>query len=149
MTDRPDDIQRLLNNLGKAHRDGAFSGDAARYPWQTAKPEVTGLARRRFAWARVAVPLSAAAVVAILFVAPSLLNTPAVDSIARNLPVLNEDVQKGPADVVLAEFCDYNQDGVSNGRDIQAFLKSRTLESSGEELRFEKEFFIRCLLSGT
>ncbi len=148
MTDRPDDIQRLLNNLGKAHRDGAFSSDPARYPWQTAKPEVTGLARRRFAWARVAVPLSAAAVVAILFVAPSLLNTPAVDSLAKNIPVLPEVVQEGSAEVVLAENCDFNHDGVVNARDISAFNR-RALEGSVEDLQLEEEAFLRCLLSGT
>lgn len=147
MADRHD-IQSMLSDLGKAHRDGAFSGDAARYPWQTGKPEVTGLALRRFGWVRVAVSLSAAAVVALLFVAPSLLSTPTVDSIAKNIPVLPEVVQEGPADFVLADNCDYNQDGVYDGRDIQAF-NSRALEGSVEDLQLEREVFLRCLMSGT
>lgn len=143
---RHDDIQSWLNDLGTAHREGAFSSDAARYPWRTAQLEVTGLTQRRFAWVRVAVPLAAAAVVALLFITPSLLNTPTVDGLAKNIPALPE-VQKTPNDVVLAD-CDYNGDGVYDGRDIQAF-NSKALEGSVEDIQLERDVFLRCLMSGT
>ncbi|MFH1419968.1 MAG: hypothetical protein ABII12_16970 [Planctomycetota bacterium] len=154
MTPQTDPMETLLETLGKARRDGAFSSDAAQYPWQADQAKVISVAHRRLAWVRVAVPLAAAAAVAVLFVGPSLFETPAVEELAETihtsvLPVHPEVLAEAPdQSPTTAETvdCDYNGDGRVDGRDIQAFL-SRVQEDAAGDLEIESEFLRRCLLS--
>jgi len=137
--------------LGEAHREGAFSDDAVQYPWQTAKPEVSRLTHRRFAWARVAVPLAAAATVAVLFVGPRLWEPQVVHEMAEN--ALDTGVFEKPEQPLTAESvpttveavsCDYNGDGLVDGKDIQAFVSS--LEEAGGDPSTAAKYLQRCLL---
>lgn len=144
-------MERMLNLLGKAHREGAFSGDAARYPWRTAEPEVASLTPRRFAWARVAVPLAAAAAVAVLFLGPPLWTPQAVNEVAEGTldtgNILKPDqpvVVQPVAETAEAVDCDYNGDGQVDGRDIQAFVDS--LKDTSGDPNLEVEYLQRCLL---
>ncbi len=153
MTPQTDPMNTLLETLGKARRDGAFSADPTPYPWQVEQAKVISVARRRLAWVRVAVPLAAAAAVAVLFVGPSLFETPAVEDLAgaihtTALPVHPEVLAEAPdQSPTTAETvdCDYNGDGRVDGRDIQAFL-SRVQEDAAGDLELESEFLQRCLL---
>ncbi len=148
-------MEQMLATLGEAHRQGAFSDDAAAYPWRTVAPEASSPTRRRFAWANVAVPLAAAAAVAVLFVGPSLWNSQAVIDVAQN-PVTVESSVK-PAEVPPAVEpatpttdeavdCDFNGDGQINGKDIQAFVSS--LEEVGADTILEAQYLQQCLLDG-
>ncbi|MBN1425588.1 hypothetical protein JXA88_13620 [Candidatus Fermentibacteria bacterium] len=153
MSRQTDNMKHVLAKLGEAHREGVFSGDATRYPWRTAEPEASCLTHRRFAWARVAAPLAAAAAVAVLFVGPSLWGPRAVHKVAENGPGSDTLVKpESPAVVepvpTTAESvsCDYNGDGQVDGRDIQAFWDSR--RGTDGDMRLLKEELQRCLLSG-
>ncbi len=123
MTHR-DDIQGPLVQLGKAHREAAFSSDATRYPWRTAELQANRPTHRRFAWVRVAAPLAAAAAVAVLFVVPSLFTGPVaepnVDVVAEAVtpeePQATIKVARGSA----APCDDYKDDGDYNGDGVVA-----------------------------
>ncbi len=152
MDPKNDQLERILTLLGEADRDGAFSGGGNRYPWRTAEPEAASLSHRRFAWARVAVPLAAAAAVAVLFVGPSLWSPQLVHEVAEN--ILDADgilkpVQPAVADPVATTTesgdCDYNGDGHVDGKDIQAFVSS--LKDVGGDPLLEAEYLRRCLLA--
>ena len=153
MSQRTDNMELLLAKLGKAHQAGLFRAEAGTYPWQTAERDGSHLAIRRLAWARIAVPLAAAAAVAVLFVGPMLWNSQATHEVAMNVPASDLDAtpaspvatESAPAPVA-AESCDYNDDGVVDGKDIQAFL-DRLQDFDGDPL-LEAEFLQRCLLSG-
>ncbi len=145
-------MEHMLAALGKAHREGAFTREATPCPWRAAEPEVTGLTHRRFRWASVAVPLAAAAAIAVLFVGPSLWSPRAVHEVAeKNLandplakpaevPAAVEAVTTTPEDV----DCDYNGDGRVDGRDIQA-LVNKLRDADGDPI-LEAEQLQRCLL---
>jgi hypothetical protein len=145
-------METALSMLGKAQREGAFRGAGSRYPWEAAGGEVIGLRRRRFDWIRVAIPLAAAAAIGVLFVGPSLFETPAVDEIARSIPtsVLPDQPEAfAEAQPVVATSaqtidCDYNGDGQIDGRDIQAFVDR--VQSTGGDLKLESDYLQRCLL---
>lgn len=144
-------MEHLLAQLGKAHREGAFSDAAARYPWRTAEPEATGPARRRFAWSHVAVPLVAAAAVAVVFLGPTLWSPHTVLEVAQNdlaidalaKPELPASAQPTATTSNVVE-CDYNGDGCVDGKDIQAFVE--TVQGTGRDSRREAEYLQRCLL---
>ena len=146
MTHR-DDIQGLLVQLGKAHREGAFSSDAARYPWRTAELQANRPTHRRFAWVRVAAPLAAAAAVAVLFVVPSLFTGPVAEP---NVDVVADAVtpEEPQATITVADGstvpCDYNKDGEVNGRDIQAYVD--WVQRRGGDVGLETARFSDCLL---
>ncbi len=153
MTHR-DDIQGWLVQLGKAHREVAFSSDAARYPWQTAELQANRPTHRRFAWVRVAVPLAAAAAVAVLFVVPSVFTgqaaEPSVDVVAEAVtpegPKATIAVAGGltaPCDDYRGDG-DYNGDGVVDGRDIQAHMDC--VRRSGGDVGLETARFLHFLL---
>jgi len=151
-----DRMESLLGTLGEARRDGAFSSVDGRYPWQASQPEAKRFTRRRLAWARVVMPLTAAAAVAVVFVGPSLFETPAVHEIAEMPAVVLPDQPEAFADAVavttstadIAAFeCDYNDDGQVDGRDIQAFVDR--VRDAGLDLDLEREYFQRCLLGNS
>jgi hypothetical protein len=151
MDPRNDTLQAMLGTLGEARRAGCFSA-AAGFPWQASEAKVTGLLRRRMSWVRVGLPLAAAAAVAVLFVGPSLVNTRnSGDGTFAVLPNGSTPVEvaelatAGPAATsAFAENCDYNGDGVVDGRDIQAFV-DRMKDGEGDPI-LEMEAFQRCLL---
>ncbi len=152
MDPKTDNLERLLATLGEAHRDGAFGGDAARFPWQAGEPGAQRPAQRRLAWLWVGAPLAAAAAVAVLFVGPSLFPRQAVREVARTLPtqLLPEHPEVLAAvdttSATAPDECDYNGDGVVNGEDIQALVK-HLQESDGEgDPLLEAEMLQRCLL---
>lgn len=154
MTNPQTELDGLLAQLGKAHADGAFSGKAA-YPWRadrrsTASRSVDRSAHR-WSWVRVAVPLAAAAAVAVLFVLPNLSGTSAIPEIARDgLAVVNPETPNTFADAEPATSqgrapdCDYNGDGVIDGRDIQALVDQ--LRDTGGDPVVKAEYLQRCLL---
>ncbi len=142
----PDDIQGWLEHLGKAHQDGALSSDAARYPWRTVELAADRPTLHRFAWVRVAGPLAAAAVVAILFVVPSLSTAPLDNQVADK--VVESVTPEGPKAIIIAEGPtdphDYNGDGRVDGRDIAAYMDH--LRSGGEDVGLETERFRDSML---
>jgi len=103
---------------------------------------------------RVAVPLAAAAAIAVLFVGPSLMNPKQVREIAGNLPVAMPSqaetilVDAGTAPTTVhSDECDYNGDGVVDGRDIQGLLNFVNLhKDSVGDPQLEVERLQRCLL---
>lgn len=159
MTPQTDQMEQMLATLGKAHRQAAFSDDATRYPWRTTAPEAVGPTRRRFAWANVAVPLAAAAAVAVLFVGPSLWSPRALHDVAENTLTVEPSVKPAEAPAIVepagtttgkavaeADDCDFNGDGEINGKDIQAFVSS--LDDTNGDTILEAQYLQRCLLDG-
>jgi hypothetical protein len=152
MSPQTSQLEAMLETVGRAHRAGAFSADAARLPWQGDSRETVRLTHRRLAWVRVAVPLAAAAAVAVLFVGPSLFETTAVDEITGTIPsVVMPDqpeafaeAEPTPTTAQTLHECDYNGDGRVDGKDIQAFVNR--VQDTGGDLELETEKFQRCLL---
>jgi hypothetical protein len=152
MSPQMNEMERMLETLGMARRDGAFSDQAARYPWQTAGVHEAKSPHRRLKWVGVALPLAAAAAVAVLFVWPSLFESTAVNEIAGNIPATvmpNKPEALAEAQPVVAPSahtidCDFNGDGVIDGRDIQAYI-DRVRETGGN-LELEREYLRQCLL---
>lgn len=144
-------LQAMLGTLGEAREAGCFAA-AAGFPWQSPQAKVTGLLRRRMAWVRVGLPLAAAAAVAVVFVGPSLVRTVnTVDRTSVMIPTGTQPLEvaelatAGPAATsATAENCDYNGDGVVDGRDIQAFI-DRLRDGRGDP-QLEAEALQRCLL---
>ncbi len=156
MVRRTEPIESLLGELGRAQRESAFSSDSERYPWRMDEPVAESRSHRHFGWARVAVPLAAAAAVAVLFVGPSLFETngvhemseltvPSVVSNPMDVSAEMPAVDDSAATTAEAVDCDYNGDGRIDGQDIQAFLDRATAGADGD-LELETEFLQRCLL---
>ncbi len=144
-------LDGLLVELGKAHRDGAFSSQAAAYPWLADRRSRASRSVHRWSWIRVAIPLASAAAVAIVFVVPNFLGTRAVQDMARDgLSVVQTETPKTFADAEPATSqgrapdCDYNGDGVIDGRDIQA-LVDQLRDADGDPL-VKADHLQRCLL---
>lgn len=144
-------LEGLLTTLGQAHREGAFSVAARVYPWQSAEARTATFASNRFRWVRVALPLAAAAAVAVVFVGPSLFGTRAFDEMAKDgLAAVHSDAPKTIADaeaVTTANLkveCDFNGDGVVDAMDIQALI-DRIPDTNGDPL-LQAERLQRCLL---
>ena len=142
-------MENLLATLGQARQGGAFSKSAA-FPWQAVASQKAERNTRRFGWARVAVSLTAAAAVAVMFVGPNLRNSRQSPT-AMNSPITlpsetaNQLADAGQPQANAATFdCDYNGDGVIDGRDIQAFV-DRLKDIHGDP-RMQAEFLQRCLL---
>jgi hypothetical protein len=153
MSPQTDPMETMLATLGLAQRDGAFSCAAARYPWQSdGGNEAVSRRHRRLNWVGVAIPLAAAAAVAVLFVGPSLFDSKTVHQIARNIPAtvmpsqpeVLAEVQPAATSSAEAADCDYNGDGVIDGRDIQAFVDR--LQQTGGDPDLQREYLQRCLL---
>lgn len=161
-------IQALLTELGKAHREGAFSSQPAAYPWTgSAKLQLCNVApvsnrcsdagsripsrtSRRVHWVWRTVPLAAAAAVALVVAGPSLFNSDRTRDIARNPAVVDpigDSHTSGPVPgtiVVASNDCeDYNGDGQVNGLDV-APLMIRI--SNGESQPQDAERLARCLV---
>lgn len=144
-------LEDLMATLGQARRDGVFSASARHYPWQVAAAKKSGQRAGRFGWARVGIPLAAAAAVAVLFVAPSLMKSRQVSDVAgnlaANLPSATAqhvaDAEK-PGSSAATFDCDYNGDGVVDGRDIQAFVNR--LKDNPGDTRKQTENLQKCLL---
>jgi hypothetical protein len=155
MSPQINQMEAMLETLGMAQRDGIFSVCATRYPWQAVgEDQAHSRPHRRLNWMRVAIPLAAAAAVAVLFVWPSLFENTAVNEIAVNIPATvmpaqpealaeAQPVATSPARAV---DCDYNGDGQIDGRDIQAFIDR--VQEAGGSLDLEKDYLQRCLLGG-
>jgi len=149
-----DNLEHLLATLGEAHHDGAFDGDATRFPWQTSRPGAERPTHRRFAWLWVGAPLAAAAAVAVLFVGPHFFPRQAARKVARTVPsrFLPQHPEVlaavGTTSAAAPDECDYNGDGVVNGEDIQALVKRlQDPDNDGDPL-LEAEKLQRCLLGG-
>jgi hypothetical protein len=144
-------MEDTLATLGQARQAGVFSTASAAYPWKTAATRRADQTARRFGWVRVAVPLAAAAAVAVLFVGPNLMKSRQVQDIAQTSPInlpsatANQMADAGKPATSAATFdCDYNGDGVVDGRDIQAFV-NRLKDMQGDPL-LQAEYLQRCLL---
>ena len=151
MTSKNDQLQSMLEVLGKAHQDGVFSASPP-FPWTKPTLRVTGLEHRRLWWLRMGAPLAAAAAVAVVFVGPNLINTRKTVQTNQFVPSATTSVEvaelatpdKTPASVPT-EQCDYNGDGAVNGLDIQAFVRIRT-GGAEKNPQLEAEWLQRCLL---
>lgn len=143
-------LEAMLSTLGHARREGGFSAKATLYPWQVAARPASGLAGS-MRWIRVALPLAAAAAVAVVFVGPGLFGNRAVQDSSKDVltATLSEhrdvlaDAESVTTDSKQLE-CDYNGDGVVDGKDIQAFL-DRMQDPNGDPL-LQAERLQRCLL---
>ena len=142
-------MENLLETLGQARRDGAFSKSAA-CPWQATASKRSERTTRRLGWVRAIVPLAAAAAVAVIFVGPNLMKSRQSQT-ALNSPIslpsetANQLADAGKPQASAATFdCDYNGDGVIDGRDIQAFVE-RLKDVHGDP-RMQAEYLQRCLL---
>ncbi|HKQ50291.1 MAG TPA: hypothetical protein VJZ71_19615 [Phycisphaerae bacterium] len=149
----PTDLDSLLAQLGQAHRDGALAPSAAAYPWRADRRSSASrsAAHAGHRWVRVAIPLAAAAAVAVLFVLPGLFGTRSVREMAHDGPAgVNPETANLFADAEPAATqgrspdCDYNGDGVIDGRDIQALIDR--LRDSDEDPALKAEKLQRCLL---
>lgn len=144
-------LEGMLNTLGQAHRDGALAASPKGLPWVAVKQQAKPAATDHFRWVRVALPLAAAAAVAVVFVGPSLFGTRAVldmaqDGIAVVQPGQPETVADAGAVTTASTKveCDFNGDGVVDGMDIQAFI-DRLQDTAGDPL-LQAERLQRCLL---
>jgi hypothetical protein len=151
MTPNSPNLESLLATLGQAQREGAFSAPAGRYPWQVAAARNAHKQAGRFGWVRVAIPLAAAAAVAVLFVGPSLMKSRSGRELAKSSPIAlpSETAQHmadaGKSTSNAATFdCDYNGDGKVDGLDIQAFVNRRN-DTAGDPA-LQAEFLQKCLL---
>ena len=149
----PTDLDSLLAQLGQAHRDGALASPAKAYPWRADRRSTASrsAARAGHRWVRVAIPLAAAAAVAVLFVFPSTFGTRPDSELAQDgLAGVNPETANLFADAEPAATqgrspdCDYNSDGVIDGRDIQALVDR--LRDSDEDPALKAEKLQRCLL---
>ena len=119
-------LEGLLHTLGQARSDGVFSADASPQPWKAARRQVIHMSARHFAWGRVAAPLAAAAALVAVVVGPSLWSTRAVPQMPQSHVAVSTHqpetiADAGPiATTAQAADCDFNGDGVVDGRDIQA-----------------------------
>lgn len=144
------DIEHLLTTLGEAHRDGAFSTVAAQHPWKAAKGQASTPARHRHSWFWVGAPLAAAAAVVVLFVGPSLFPGRATPKFAMNtqttlLPQHPEVLAEVSATTASTPAnCDYNGDGVVDGKDIQALVER--VKNTDSDPTVEAAQLQRCLL---
>lgn len=142
-------MEGWLKELGQARSQGAFAVSSGRFPWQKPEPKVLNFLHRRLAWARVAATFAAAAGVAVLFVGPSFIPshgvTPVTPGVVASLtPERSEEGHAVPANLTVGVGCDFNGDGVVDGRDIQAFADrvnrgsfddSETVAKATEEIR--------------
>jgi hypothetical protein len=151
MASQHDNLQSMLEVLGKAQQDGVFSASPC-FPWTKPTLRVTGLEHRRLWWLRMGAPLAAAAAVAVVFVGPNLITRKTVGRTDSSVLTSSTPVQVAelatPAKVAVsapAEHCDYNGDGVVDGRDIQAFVHTR-MEGTEKSPQLEAEFLQKCLL---
>jgi hypothetical protein len=151
MTTGPNRLERLLETLGDAQRDGVFAPQARVFPWEVAASKKADHRAARFSWVRVAIPLAAAAMVAVVFVAPNLMKRRQGQDIARTMPIHlpsetgqhMADAEKSPSSAATID-CDYNGDGVIDGRDIQAFV-TRLQELQGDA-EVQARHLQKCLL---
>lgn len=144
-------LEGLLGMLGEAHRDGAFQASPSGRPWIKSESRASRPVSSRLHWVRVAIPLAAAAAVAIVFVGPSLFGTSAGHEMAQDgLAAIQSDQPKLLADAGTvttapkAADCDFNGDGVIDGLDIQA-LVNRIQDTDGDPL-LQAEQLEKCLL---
>jgi hypothetical protein len=151
-------LEGLLTQLGRARKSGAFGTGSKAYPWQADRRSSASRSAHRFqrswSWARVAVPVAAAAAVAVLFVVPGLIGNHH-DKAGNSFVGVSPEAPKSFADASStnpgraltsgrAPDCDYNGDGVIDGRDIQA-LVDQLRDSDGDAL-IKADYLQRCLL---
>lgn len=130
-------MEGWLTELGKARSQGAFAGSSGRFPWQKPEPKVLNFLHRRLAWARVAATFAAAAGVAVLFVGPSFLHHQGAAQVASKVvsPLTPESSVEGPAvpaKLNVGVGCDFNGDGVVDGRDIQPLVDQMSRGRNGD-----------------
>jgi hypothetical protein len=140
-------LEQLLGEVGQARKAGVFSTATSALPWQSPAPKQV----IRFKTIRVAIPVAAAAAVAVLFVGPTLLKPKATNQVADSSSAARLSLQPTVApqfdafpSTARSGDCDYNGDGVIDGRDIQAFIDR--LGTIAGNPRLEAEHLQRCLL---
>ena len=146
-------MEGWLKELGQARSQGAFAVSSGRFPWQKPEPKVLSFLHRRLAWARVAATFAAAAGVAVLFVGPSFNHSHGVPSGASHVvttltPERSEEGLAVPANLVVRAECDFNGDGVVDGRDIQPLvdqLSRGSHDGAGASAEVPAKFMV-CLL---
>ena len=146
-------MEGWLKELGQARSQGAFEGSSGLFPWQKPEPKVLNFLHRRLAWARVAATFAAAAGVAVLFVGPSFIHhqgvTPVAPTVANSLtPERSGEGHAVPANLAVRVECDFNGDGVADGRDIQPLVDqlSRGSHGNGDGSAELPPNFMSCLL---
>jgi hypothetical protein len=110
-----DPLGYWLTELGNTRSARVFQPSAAGLPWQT-RPQV--IRPRGLRWLRVAVPLAAAAAIAIVVSGPNVHVTTGPTMIADG------DRTAG----LVAEDC--NRDGFVNGEDIACFVRHQSADGS-------------------
>ncbi|MFO0974444.1 MAG: hypothetical protein U1A27_13535 [Phycisphaerae bacterium] len=122
-----DPIHDSLTELGQAEAAGVFAQPAAGLPWERSTSRRLLFHGTR--WVRVAIPLAAAAALAIVFVGPSFRHKPSAPPAGSTTAL-----------VVTADrdASDCNGDGAVNGLDIECFVRqnagSRTAALQAEVL---------------
>lgn len=146
-------MEGWLKELGQARSQGAFAGSSGRFPWQKPEPKVLNFLHRRLAWANVAATVAAAAGVAVLFVGPSFIHSHGVTSVTPTVvssltPESSAEGHAVPAKLNVEVGCDYNGDGVVDGRDIQALTDQMARRSQGnaEGSAELPAMFLACVL---
>lgn len=127
-------LESLLTDLGAARAAGVIPASnrtaPGRFPWETAPAS----AARGLKWARLAVPMAAAAMLAIVFVGPSLRHRSSMPPVAVHdagmiaTTVANHD----------AVNADCNGDGRVNGDDIQCYISQQAAPSGSAGLQPEE-----------
>jgi len=151
MVTNPNNMENALATLGQARRDGVFSAQPGQYPWQVAAKKKAEKRGRRLGWIRVAVSLAAAAAIAVLFISPNFTKSRQSNELASSLSINAPsetaqhlaDAEKSTSNAATFD-CDYNGDGVVDGRDIQAFVDR--LKDIHGDARLQAEFLQKCLL---
>jgi len=146
-------MEGWLKELGQARSQGAFAVSSGRFPWQKPEPKVLNFLHRRLAWARVAATFAAAAGVAVLFVGPSFIHSHGIPSglsgvVSPLTPESSGDGQAVPSILNVRVECDYNGDGVVDGREIQALVDLVNRGNGGDPADLAKsiEKLNHCLL---
>ena len=148
-------LESLLTRLGEARSAGAFANTASAYPWagERKRTATSVIPAAWVRWARLAAPVAAVIVAAVVFgstsfkskAVPRTADHNSATTILTHMPtVAHQQASAAPA-TQRSGGCDYNGDGVVDGRDIQAFITN--LGSMSGDLRPAVEQFQQCLLA--
>lgn len=139
-------IQSLLQELGKAHKDGAFAVSSSAVPWKSPAPRSVRRTGGILHWSLRTVPLAAAAAVALMVARPSWFRSADLPELADGTPPV---VPAGEAHAIIPvpeDDCvrfDFNGDGVANGHDVQGFIDGI---ATGRVSPQEAERFAHCIV---
>lgn len=124
-------MHNWLNELGEARRAGVFAPQASgRLPWQVAKAPAV---QRGVRGLRLAIPLAAAAAVAIVFVRPSFDDRAPTQLVSGERVAVTAALSTSQAQ----QLEDCNRDGQVNGKDIACFVSQYADRNESSALQAE------------